>query len=252
MSNYYFNNQPISTFLRYSPYSYSYIQSNYYENGTTLPCLQVYPDDTLKITNTSFNYFKGGIDIATLFEPPYIEFDTTGTYTYNNIPIWCKVCRCIIIAGGGSGYSQYTNGGGGGQFSYSDINIIKTTPRVLTIVVGDGGSSGGSNGGNSSISYGGYSSVANGGLCATLNPGAGGSGNIYSASLSYDGQAGQAGTTPGYIYGGNNGLKYAGIKHEDIQYLAYGKGGDGGNTADEFSGYYSGNSGYVRIYFCVN
>ena len=276
MSNYYFNNQPISTFLVYIGASYS--PTNFIENGLDLPYQKANPTDNFKITNTSFNYYKGGIDIATLFQPPYIEYTSTGTYNYSGMPNWCKVFRCIIIGGGGYGYSNYTNGGGGGQFSYSVVNVVQGLPRNIKIIVGQGGSagsgnssfndfmtivfngvtavgngqSGGTNGGGSLVQYGGYNSIANGGSSAGSTPGGGGNGNIGSATLSYNGQIGQEGNSPGYKYGGNNGFKNAGFTHAGIENLNYGKGGDGGDPGDDYSGYYNGNSGYVRIYFCVN
>ena len=182
----------------------------------------------------------------------YIEYNSANTYTNISIPIWVNKMHSMIIGGGGSGYSQYTNGGGGGQFTYSIINVVKTIPRLMTINVGQAGSSGGSNGGNSSVIYGGYSSIANGGICAGVHGGAGGSGSIGVGTTGYNGQTGIEGITPGFIDGGVNGFINAGLTHDSIEYQIFGKGGQGGNTNDEYSGYYSGNDGYVRIYFCLN
>ena len=107
MSKYYYNNEPISNFLIYAGTTY-FTSTYYYEGLVDLPYVKANPYNNFKITNTTFKYYKGSIDIATLFTPQYIEYNSANTYTNVNIPIWVNKMHCMIIGGGGSGYSQYT------------------------------------------------------------------------------------------------------------------------------------------------
>ena len=121
-------------------------------------------------------------------------------------------------------------------------------------MVGGGGSNG-SNGGNSTVTYGGFSSIANGGSSANgTSSGNGGTGNIFSATFCFDGDNGLAGNfnISNLRYGGVNGFVNGRYKHAGIEYQNYGRGGDSSDNPYGDLGYYNGDSGYVRIYFCVN
>lgn len=108
---------------------------------------------------TDFGYKDSGTDLKTKMTASYIQYEgpdsssTSGTYSSQTIPTWCKRLRVIVIGaggGGGGGGANINNGGtrggagaggGGGGFAVGEI-AINTTGQTYQVVVGGRGEGG--------------------------------------------------------------------------------------------------------------
>lgn len=210
------------------------------------------------------------------------EFNTSGTYVFNNIPFWATRVCVTACAGGGSGgwvssagYSSGAGGGGGGQAILNKVYSLNGV-NSLTIVVGKGGGcsinaiedgtnttieelnivlNGGKHGNSPTGSSG-----ASGGAAGGAGGGNGGAGGYSSSYESgYNGAAGIAGvgglgssggsSSRGGSGGGGGSLGSGGNgkdkSSDNLTIHGVRGGGGGGNTYEKKVG--KGGDGYVKL-----
>lgn len=242
MSGFTFNGTAITDIFQ----SGSTTVSGYTQGGSNIALKSVTGTDNLQIKNTNVNFKYINTDLATSFLPYFVESTSSGSAT---VPSWCTKIQFILIGGGGGDAygSTYTECGGGGGALHASISKNEGT---INFTVGVGGFSTDNptgtagSGGNTYLTYNSISLNANGGAGGYNyyeNGGDGGNGGGASVGT-WVGQKGPSNINDNDT-GGENGFRAQLITNDSIQTQIYGRGGSRNHNAQ---------SGYIRIYFCVN